>query len=167
MALKDTLLHEYDHEMGTTRRLLACVRDADLRWKPHPKSYSLGQLVAHLVNIPRWAAAVLEATSLDLDAAEDRVPRDPESAASLLPIFDAAVAKARGLLNEQTDASMQSPWTLTKGAHEMFTLPKIGAIRGFVMNHSIHHRGQLSVYLRLLDIPVPPIYGPTADTGME
>lgn len=165
MALKDTLLHEYDHEMGTTRRLLERVRDADLRWKPHAKSYSLGQLAAHLVSIPRWAAAVLESTSLDLDAVEDeRFPRDPETAAPLLPAFDAAVAKARLLLNEQTDASMQSPWTLKKGAHEIFTLPKIGAIRGFVLNHSIHHRGQLSVYLRLLDIPVPSIYGPSADT---
>lgn len=157
---------EYDHEMGTTRRLLERVPEADFAWKPHEKSMSLGQLAGHLANIPTWCTAVLDQPLFDLDSAgDDARPKQPASRDALLKEFDAKVAAARASLAQRSDGEMLSPWTLKRGGHEIFTLPRISAIRSFVMNHSIHHRGQLSVYLRLRDVPLPRIYGPTADEG--
>lgn len=164
MSIRDALLPEYDHEMGTTRRLLDRVPEAEFAWKPHEKSMSLGQLAGHLANIPFWCSAVLDATGFDLASVETR-PTPPASRAALLDEFDRKVAAARATLARQTDAEMLAPWTLRQGTHEVFTLPRISAIRSFVLNHSIHHRGQLSVYLRLRNVPLPPIYGPTADEG--
>jgi uncharacterized damage-inducible protein DinB len=164
MAIKDVLLPEFDHEMATTRRVLDRVPEAEFAWKPHPKSMSLGQLSGHLANIPRWCSAVLDATLLDLATVGDEArPKEPASRAALLGDFDTKVAAARAALVRQTDPEMLTPWTLKQGTHVIFTLPRISAIRSFVMNHSIHHRGQLSVYLRLREVSVPPIYGPTAD----
>jgi uncharacterized damage-inducible protein DinB len=163
MAMKDALLPEFDHEMGTTRRALERVPDADLPWKPHEKSYSLGQLAAHLATLPRWVGRTCDLIEFDLATVSgNRVP-DPASTADILKLFDANVSQARAKLSEQTDAALLSPWTLKRGAQELFTTPKIGALRSFFMNHSIHHRGQLSVYLRLRNVPLPPMYGPTAD----
>jgi uncharacterized damage-inducible protein DinB len=163
MAIMDALLPEYDHEMATTRRLLDRVPEAEFAWKPHDKSMSLGQLAGHLANIPTWCSWVLDAAEFDLATAPDRRPRQPASRAALLQEFDAKVAAARTSLLPRTDAEFLTPWTLRHGSHEIFTLPRISAIRSFVMNHSIHHRGQLSVYLRLKDVPLPSMYGPTAD----
>lgn len=163
MAIKDALLPEYDHEMATTRRLLDRVPEAEFAWKPHEKSMSLGQLSEHLANIPTWCNAVLDATEFDLAAAADTRSRQPASREALLREFDTKVAAARASLVARTDAELLTPWTLRQGSHEIFTLPRISAIRSFVMNHSIHHRGQLSVYLRLRDVPLPSMYGPTAD----
>ena len=166
MAIKDALLPEYDHEMGATRRLLERVPEADFAWKPHEKSMSLGQLSGHLANIPFWCTLVLEKTVFDLESlGEDRRPKLPQSRAALLQEFDGKVSAARANLAQRSDAELLSPWTLKSGGQEIFTLPRISAIRSFVMNHTIHHRGQLSVYLRLRDVPLPPIYGPTADEG--
>ncbi len=164
MAITDALLPEFDHEMATTRRLLDRVPEAQFSWKPHEKSMTLGQLAGHLANIPYWCSATLDAPVLDLDALPgDARPKAPASRDALLEEFDRKVAAARAKLGETTDSHFLSPWTLKKGDQEFFTMPHIAAIRSFVMNHSIHHRGQLSVYLRLNDIPIPPIYGPTAD----
>ena len=164
MAITDALLPEYDHEMATTRRLLDRVPEARFSWKPHDRSMTLGQLAGHLANIPYWCSATLNATVLDLDTlGEEARPRTPESREALLAEFDRKVAAARARLAQTTDPEMLAPWTLKKGDEEFFTMPRIAAIRSFVMNHSIHHRGQLSVYLRLNDVPIPPIYGPTAD----
>lgn len=166
MAIKDALLPEYDHEMGTTRRLLERVPEEDFAWKPHEKSMTLGQLSGHLANIPAWCAAVLDKPVFDLDSAGDSArPRQPLSRIALLQEFDGKVSAARASLVQRSDAEMLAPWTLKSGGHEIFTLPRISAIRSFVMNHSIHHRGQLSVYLRLRNIPLPSMYGPTADEG--
>ena len=166
MAIKDALLPEYDHEMGTTRRLLDRVPEADFAWKPHDKSMSLGQLAMHIANIPTWCSSVLDLTVFDLASlGPDPRPRQPPSREALLKEFDSKVAAARESLVRRTDPEMMSPWTLKNGDHEIFTLPRISAIRSFVMNHTIHHRGQLSVYLRLRNVPLPPIYGPTADEG--
>jgi uncharacterized damage-inducible protein DinB len=165
MAIKDALVPEFDHEMATTRRVLDRVPEAEFAWKPHAKSMSLGQLAAHIVNIPFWCTATLDRTALDLDTLPSQAPVAPSSRAALLEAFDVKVAAARALLVEQTDAQLLTPWTLKKGTQEFFTLPRISAIRTFVMNHLIHHRGQLSVYLRLRDVPLPPIYGPTADSS--
>ena len=166
MPIKDALLPEYDHEMGTTRRLLERVPEADFGWRPHERSMSLGQLSGHLANIPTWTSAVLDLSVFDLASlGEDIRPKTPPSRDALLKEFDAKVSAARASLAQRTDPEMFAPWTLKKGGHEVFTLPRISAIRSFVMNHSIHHRGQLSVYLRLRNVPLPSIYGPTADEG--
>ncbi len=164
MAIKDALLPEYDHEMATTRRLLALVPEAELAWKPHDKSMSMGQLAGHIANLPLWCLMTLDRAVLDLDTIGDAARLgQPASREALLNAFDTQAAAARTALAVRTDPDLLAPWTLKKGGHEIFTLPRISAIRSFVMNHMIHHRGQLSVYLRLKNIPLPPIYGPTAD----
>jgi len=161
MTISEALLPEYDHEMATTRRLLERVPEARFEWRPHERSMTIGKLAGHLAGIPFWCTATLDATELDLDT----MPMQPTPAtrADLLAVFDAKVAKARAGLAAASDPELLAPWTLKKGGQVFFTMPRISAIRSFVMNHSIHHRGQLSVYLRLNDVPLPPIYGPTAD----
>jgi uncharacterized damage-inducible protein DinB len=164
MAIKDGLLWEYDHEMGTTRRVLERVPEAELEWKPHEKSMTMGQLAGHIANIPYWCSATIATQVLDLDTAGDEArPKPPASTAELLARFDSRVAAARTALEGCGDSEMSAYWTLKVGGQELFTMPRIAAIRSFVMNHLIHHRGQLSVYLRLKNVPLPPIYGPTAD----
>lgn len=166
MALKDALLPEFDHEMGTTRRLLARVPQADLAWQPHPKSFSLGQLASHIANIPTWVEATLDLPMLDLSSlGDDGRPKHPTELVPILTAFDDNVKKARAKIDAQLDPAFFVPWTLKQGGSEVFTMPKIAVLRSFVMNHLIHHRGQLSVYLRLRDVPLPSIYGPTADEG--
>jgi uncharacterized damage-inducible protein DinB len=163
-SLVDALLPEYDHEMATTRRLLERVREGDFPWKPHEKSMTLGELSGHLTDIPMWCSSVLDMPSLDLDEVGDRLKaKSPGSGVALLEHFDRRVSTARARLVKSTDAELLAPWALKRGTQELFTLPRISAIRTFMMNHLIHHRGQLSVYLRLRDIAVPAIYGPTAD----
>jgi uncharacterized damage-inducible protein DinB len=166
VAIKDALLPEWDHEMGTTRRLLERVPPADFSWKPHDKSMSLGQLAAHIANLPRWCNLILDGTMLELaNIGDDRRSREPQSVDALLKEFDQKTSAARANLSQRLDPELLVPWTLKKDGHEVFTLPRISAIRSFVLNHSIHHRGQLSVYLRLRNVALPPIYGPTADEG--
>jgi uncharacterized damage-inducible protein DinB len=163
MAMKDGLLAEFDHEMGTTRRLLDRVPDAGLAWKPHERSMALGELATHLASLSSWGATILKEPSFDLtDARPSPIARS--SRADILAFFDETTSVTRALM-DRSDAEYQAPWSLKRGGHEMFTLPRISAFRSFVINHTIHHRGQLSVYLRLNDIPVPPLYGPTADEG--
>jgi uncharacterized damage-inducible protein DinB len=164
MAIVDSILPEYDHELATTRRLLERVPEAEFAWKPHPKSMTLGQLAGHVANLPFWCTATLRAPFYDLTAGDKEARLDvPPSREVLLQEFDAKVKQARESLAKATDAEMMAPWALRNGEHEIFSVPRVAAIRSFVMNHLIHHRGQLSVYLRLKDVPLPPIYGPTAD----
>ena len=163
MGIKDSLLPEFDHEMGSTRRLMERIPEAQFGWKPHEKSYSLGALSSHIANIPRWAGLALDAPEYDLATAEDARPAVPPSLDDLLRSFDANVKTARAKLADQTDASLMAPWTLKSDGHEMFTMPRVSVLRAFVLNHVIHHRGQLTVYLRLQNVPLPSLYGPTAD----
>lgn len=163
MNIKDALLTEYDHEVGTTRKLLDRVPEAQLGWKPHHKSMSVGGLATHLANIPMWAGAVLNQSELDLAAAPPSL-EEKKSRAVILEAFDASTHQARGWM-DKVDADYQAPWTLKRGGQTMFSVPRVAAFRSFVLNHMIHHRGQLSVYLRMLDVPVPSIYGPSADEG--
>ena len=165
MAIRDALLAEFDHEMRTTRRLLERVPEEALAWKPHEKSMSLAQLSLHLANLSSWAQTIMGADSFDLASlAPDTRPTMP-TREWLLNDFDTKTAAARKTFAEAADPAFLARWTLKKDGHEMFSLPRISAIRSFVMNHIIHHRGQLSVYLRLQNVPVPAIYGPTADEG--
>jgi uncharacterized damage-inducible protein DinB len=164
VAIKDSLLPEFDHEMGTTRRVLERVPDADLAWKPHAKSFSLGQLAYHVAYIPTWVDVTFDVTVFDI-ATIDARPKQPSGIVTLLTAFDANVKKARAKITEQPDPAFFATWTLKKEGQEVFTMPKVAVLRSFVMNHLIHHRGQMSVYLRLRDVPLPSIYGPTADEG--
>jgi uncharacterized damage-inducible protein DinB len=163
MAIKDALLADYDHEMGTTRRLLERLPDDKLAWKPHEKSMSLGGLATHLSNIPQWAGPILNEAFFDVASAP---PNQAEKAsrAEILASFDATRKQTRDWM-DKSDAEYSSMWSLRRGGQEMFSVPRVAAFRSFVLHHLIHHRGQLSVYLRLNDVPVPAIYGPSADEG--
>jgi uncharacterized damage-inducible protein DinB len=163
MALREAILTEYDHEVGTTRRLLERMRDDRLAFKPHPRSMSMGGLATHLSNLPGWADAILNGTRFDLADAPPALA-ERTSRAEILQAFDEATIRARAWL-DKTDAELTAPWTLARNGHDVFVVPRLAAFRTFVLNHLIHHRGQLSVYLRLNDIAVPPIYGATADEG--
>jgi uncharacterized damage-inducible protein DinB len=164
MPIRDALLAEYDHEMATTRRLLERVPEQQFDWKPHERSMSLRQLAGHLANLPFWAGPILTAESFDLadlPAASRQPP--PESRDALVKAFDGKVAATRQLIAAAGDGEMLARWTLKRSGEDMFSMPRIAALRSFVMNHAIHHRGQLSVYLRMHDVPLPRMYGPTAD----
>jgi uncharacterized damage-inducible protein DinB len=166
MAIKDALLPEFDHEMGTTRRLLERVPEADFAWKPHDKSMSLGQLAGHIAHIPAWCDSILGSSYFDAaEMPEEARPKAPESGAALLAAYDKNVAAARARLASCGDAEMMGSWTLKNGGAEVFTMPRAAVLRSFILSHSIHHRGQLSVYLRLRNVPLPSIYGPTADAA--
>jgi uncharacterized damage-inducible protein DinB len=166
MALKDGILPEFDHEMGATRRLLERVPEADFAWRPHDKSYPLGHLAAHIANLPNWVGITMDTSELDTaEIGEESRPTQPASLAELLARFDENVKNARARIDEQTDPAFFAPWTLKSSGQAMFTMPKLSVLRTFVMNHLIHHRGQLTVYLRLRNVPLPSIYGPTADEG--
>jgi uncharacterized damage-inducible protein DinB len=154
---------EFDHEIAATRRLLERVPDDKREWKPHEKSRSLGALATHIASLPAWAGIILNDESFDLDSSPPRIA-EAASRAELLAAFDDATRRARAWI-DRTDAEYLAPWTLKRGGQELFTLPRIAALRSFLLGHLIHHRGQMSVYLRLNDVPVPPIYGPTADEG--
>jgi uncharacterized damage-inducible protein DinB len=163
MAVKEALLAEYDHEMGTTRRLLERLPDDKLTWKPHEKSMSLGGLATHLGNIPHWAGKILTEEFFDLAGAPPNLEA-MTSREEIVRLFDESTKKARAAM-DRSDAEYMARWTLKRGGQEMFSMPRIAAFRSFVLNHIIHHRGQLSVYLRMNNVPIPPIYGPTADEG--
>ena len=163
VGIKDGLLADYDHEMGMTRRLLERVPDDRLTWQPHEKSMTLGGLATHLGNIPNWGGTILNEMSFDLETAPPNAAART-SRAEILAAFDEARARTRAWM-DKTDAEYVAPWKLTRGGHEVFTVPRVAAFRNFVIHHIIHHRGQLSVYLRLINVPVPAIYGPSADEG--
>ena len=163
MAIKDTLLAEFDHEMGTTRRLLERVPDGNLSWKPHAKSMSLGGLATHLSNLPHWGGTILTHGSFDLADAPPNI-EEKTSRAEILAAFEGNTRQTRALL-DRPDAELIVPWTLKRAGQEIFTMPRAAAFRTFVLYHMVHHRGQLSVYLRLNEVPIPPIYGPSADEG--
>jgi uncharacterized damage-inducible protein DinB len=163
MALMDALLPEFDHEMTLTRKLLERVPEHQLDWKPHAKSMSLGHLATHLSFLPYWAEITIRQEEFDVAGTPPASPA--ASRAELLATFDRHVGAGRAALAGRTDAELMAPWTLKNGAHTVFTMPKAGVLRAFVLSHTVHHRGQLSVYLRLLDVPVPSIYGPSADEG--
>ncbi len=166
MSISAALLPEFDTEMANTRRAIERVPDSALDWTPHAKSSSMRDLVSHLANLPSWMSVTLEQDSIDMappDGSEP--PRQPAagSTAEALATFDRNVAVAREALEKATDAVMMDDWSLLSGGEAMFTLPKAAVVRTFILNHLIHHRGQLTVYLRMNDLPVPAIYGPSAD----
>lgn len=158
------LLPEFDQEMASTRKVLERVPDDQLDFKPHEKSYSLLELASHVSNLPMWTGTTLTTTELDLDQPWER--ELPTSREELLAEFDANAADAREVLAAARAQDLQVEWTLKSGDQVWFTEPRAAVFRSFVMSHLIHHRAQLTVYLRLLDVPVPGMYGPSADEAM-
>jgi uncharacterized damage-inducible protein DinB len=167
MAISSAMLPEFDHEMGNTRKTLERVPEDKFDWKPHPKSFSMGALATHLATIPSWVVNAIGMDALDIAPVGEPPPQNPlaTSRQNLLERFDDAVAKARAALAGATDEHLMKEWTLLAGGNKVLSMPRVAVLRGFVMNHSIHHRAQLGLYLRLNDIPVPSIYGPSADEG--
>jgi len=168
MTLSELFLPEFDQEMARTRQLLERVPDGNMTWKPHEKSMTLGRLAGHVAELPQWAAMTFQVSELDL--APPGTPGAPQgftapSRAALLEKFDQVSQEARTALAAAGDDAFHAPWTLKFGGREVFTMPRLSVFRSMVMNHLIHHRAQLGVYLRLEDIPIPGMYGPSADEG--
>ena len=166
MSIAEMLLPELDHEMASTRKLLEIVPEADADWRPHPKSTTLGDLAAHLATLPLWGRLTIELPELDLGTpANASVARVKfTNTAEVLAKFDENLRGARAALVSASDETMRAPWSLRNRGATVFTIPRMAVMRSFVLSHMIHHRGQLTVYLRLRDVPLPSIYGPTADT---
>jgi len=165
MAMIDALLPEFDMEMANTRKVLERVPDEKLGWRPHPKSWTMGALATHLAQLPGWMVETINRDELDLEPEGKpyEPPKEVQSREDLLARFDASVKAGRAALAGATDAAMFQSWSLLKGGQKIMTMPRAAVARGFVLSHTIHHRAQLGVYLRLVDVPVPSIYGPSAD----
>lgn len=164
-SIAATLVAEFDQEIATTRKLLARTPAAAVSWKPHPKSMALGQLACHLAEIPSWGGAALQLPELDVAPVGGPAYTSPtfESVDALVALLDRNATEARAVLATMSDEEYQLPWSMLVGGQRVFTSPRIGVVRTWVLNHLVHHRGQFSVYLRLQDVPLPGIYGPSAD----
>jgi uncharacterized damage-inducible protein DinB len=167
MAISAGLLMEFENEMANTRKCLDRVPDDKFDWKPHEKSMTMRQLTTHLALFPSWMLDTLQKTSFDYAPVGGEAYKPPamNSHRDLVATFDRDVNKAREALTAATDAQLMENWSLMAGGKTIFTMPRIAVLRGMVMNHLIHHRGQLTVYLRLNNVPVPAVYGPSADEG--
>jgi uncharacterized damage-inducible protein DinB len=166
MSISQSLLPEFDQEMANTRKTLERVPDDKLGWKPHPKSFAMGALAQHVATMVGWTTDTISKDSFDVaPGGQPYQPPQLKNRQEILAAFDDGVARARAAIAGATDDHLMKPWSLLNNGKPMMTMPRIAVIRGFVMNHTIHHRAQLGVYLRLNDIPVPSIYGPSADEG--
>jgi uncharacterized damage-inducible protein DinB len=159
MSIAEKLLPEFDQEMATTRRLLERVPSDKGQWKPHPKSFSLGHLSQLVSTMPGWLTRMIRDPEIDLGKGPGY---SDESTEALLEKFDKHVREARDAISTAKDSTFDEPWSLKMNGQVLFTQPRGEAVRSTI-NHLIHHRGQLTVYLRLVDVPIPSIYGPTAD----
>jgi uncharacterized damage-inducible protein DinB len=167
MSLGESMLPEFDQEMANTRKTLERVPDNKFDWKPHEKSFPMGQLATHLANLPTWTNVTIDMDEFDMAPGGEQM-KTPEchSQKELLETFDENIAKARAAIAGISDERIFQSWTLLAAGNKILSLPRVAVLRSFVMNHIIHHRAQLGVYLRLNDIPVPSIYGPSADEQM-
>ncbi|MGE3510920.1 MAG: DinB family protein [Vicinamibacterales bacterium] len=162
-SIGQSLLGEFDLEMANSRKTLERVPEDRGEFRPHPKSMTLARLAGHVSEMPMWALMTLSGDGLDLSAGG--VAAVMTSRADTLARFDENLTQARERLTRCSDADMMKTWTLRRGDRVILAMPRIAVLRGFVMNHMIHHRAQLGVYLRMNDVPVPSLYGPTADEG--
>ena len=165
MSLSESVLPEFDREMASTRKALERVPEGKFGWKPHDKSMAFGRLATHIAEMVGWLIPTLQSESFDFApvGAPPYQPVTAESSAALLQMFDKNVADARAAISTTGDAQWMTNWSLLAGGKNIFTMPRIAVMRTMIMNHVIHHRGQLTVYLRLNDVPVPALYGPSAD----
>ena len=156
-----TFLPEFDHEFAETRRSLERVPEDKFDWKPHEKSWSLHDLAAHVAEVPKWVGPTLTMDTFDLDAPYERVV--PGTKDEILAQFDDSVAAARAIIAETSAETLMETWKMLKGGKVELEMPKGAVLRSFIFNHNVHHRAQLGVYPRMLDVPVPGHYGPSAD----
>jgi uncharacterized damage-inducible protein DinB len=157
-------LPEFEHEFSETRRALERVPEEKFDWKPHDKSFSLHDLAAHLAEVPKWTSVTLNMDVFDLDEPYERVV--PETKAEILAHFDEAVAEAKEILEGTSGETLMQTWTMKQNGEVALAMPKAAVLRSFILNHNVHHRAQLGLYLRMLDVPVPGHYGPSADEPM-
>ena len=167
MAINQGLIAEIKSEAANTRKMLERIPVEQSTWKPHGKSMELMKLGSHLARIPIWVGRAVNASEYDFAKTPPAAQPPFTTKEEMLATFDNNIHEALGLLEKATDESLMKPWTLRAGEKVFFTMPTIGVVRSFALSHTIHHRGQLSVYLRLLDIPVPGMYGPSADETMN
>lgn len=163
MSIGQSLLPEFDQEMANTRRMLERVPEDKLAFQPDPKSMTLARLAGHVAEMSGWGAAVMSSDSLDLASHAGQKPLEMTSRSQLLAVFDKNVADTRQAIAAGTDEQMMGVWSLKMGPRELLKMPRIGVLRSLVLSHVIHHRGQLSVYLRMVGAAVPGMYGPSAD----
>jgi uncharacterized damage-inducible protein DinB len=165
MTHAEAILPEFDQEMANTRKVLERVPDDKLEWQPHPKSHTIGWNANHLANLPDWLVHTITTSSLDIAPVGGEPYQMPKlaSRAEILAVFDRNVAAAREALTKATDQDMGGMWTLARAGTAIFTMPRSAVVRSVVLNHIIHHRAILCVYLRLNDVPVPGMYGPSGD----
>ena len=165
MALSDVLLPEFDLEMAATRKTLERVPESKFSWKPHEKSGSMAWLAGHIASIPDWGVVTIRETGFDLapKGVQHTPPPPPKSSKELLQLFDKNVKAAREAIAGANDLDWAGPWSLLNNGKVVFTMPRSECLRLWVMNHIIHHRAQLGMYLRLNNIPLPATYGPSAD----
>jgi uncharacterized damage-inducible protein DinB len=162
MRLIDPSILELDREAASTRKMLERVPEGKNDWAPHPKSMTLGKLATHVATLPRWTGFLKE-DGFDAGLNSVGTPPPPPTTAGLVALFDKNVADAKTDLNGLDDARAMGLWTLSMKGKPVFSMPRLAVVRMLILNHTVHHRGQLSVYLRLLDVPVPGMYGPSAD----
>lgn len=167
MAINQALLSEYDHEMTNTRKSLERLPDGKFDWKPDPKSMTMGKLATHIALIPQWGKMTLDTPSLDVNPPGGQPIPQPEfkTRAEVLAAFDKAVPELRASIEAASDQTMMAQWALLNGGKTIFSMPRVAVMRAMIMNHLIHHRAQLGVYYRLNGVPVPALYGPSADEG--
>ncbi len=167
MSIAQSLLPEFDQEMQNTRKVLERAPDEKWSWKPHDKSGTVGWLAAHIATIPEWAVMTLNTENFDYapPGGSSYQPPKIENRQQLLAAFDKGVTETRKAIEGASDADMTKVWSLLAGGQTVFALPRVAVLRSMIMNHLIHHRAQLTVYYRLLGVPVPGLYGPSADEG--
>ena len=165
MAISESLLPEFDQETAGIRKTLERVPVDKFDWKPHPKSGSMLWLAGHLANLPSWGALTVNTDEFDMAPGGEAMeqPPPPADTAEIVATFDKNIAETRAAIAGASDEELLKPWSLLSNGTVLFTTPKAVVLRSFVMNHLIHHRAQLGVYLRMNDIPVPSLYGPSAD----
>jgi uncharacterized damage-inducible protein DinB len=161
VTISQMLLPEFDQEMASTRKILERVPDDKFGWKPHEKSMTMGRLASHVAEMANWAAETINRDKLEFSRGTK--PYLATSTAELLEALDRNVAAGRAAIAGASDEHLAQPWSLVFDGHTVFTMPRVNVLRSVVMNHLIHHRGQLSVYLRLNDVAIPGMYGPSAD----
>jgi uncharacterized damage-inducible protein DinB len=162
ISMMEPMLNELRQEAAVTRRVLERVPAGKLTWKPHAKSMTLGQLASHVATVPGAIAQISRAPQLEVNPA-DFTPPQPASAQEILNSFDESIKGAEARLAEISEPDALATWRVIAGGKEVMAMPRVAFFRAIMLNHWYHHRGQLSVYLRLLDIPLPSIYGPSAD----
>ncbi len=162
MAIHDMLLPEFDQEMANTRKMLESVPDDRFDFQPHQKSWKLNQLAGHVVDLPNWATHTMSVDVLELDSSKHQ-PFVPTNRKQLLEQFDMYVSEARASIANATDEQLNHIWSLKWEGKTVITMPRIAVLRSMVMNHLIHHRAHLGMYLRLMNVAVPGMYGPSAD----